>query len=441
MALIDDLLDLAERPRAELPGEALAMARLSLVDWVVCGRAALDVQVAATFRAFADTEGGRPTASLFGGGRTSARTAAMVNAVISHALDLDDTHLAHIGHLSVGIYPAVVALGEEAGASAEEVVAAFLVGAEGAVRVGVTLGAAHYDRGFHQTGTAGAFGATIAAGRILGLTRDEMRSAIGLCASRAGGLRSLFGTMAKPYNAGTAASNGVEVARLAKLGLTAGEDGLSGHQGFIPTHTEEVGALPGPDRFLFLDNTYKFHACCHGLHAMIEALGERPAGFGAAEVAGVEVRTNPRWLTVCDIKAPKTGGDVKFSYAWLAGMVLHDIPTGNGRLYTDELAADPVLTAFASRVSVAGDAGLGDGAVAVTLTARDGATVDLAHDVTERPTPEALEARLAVKARTLLGPEGDTLAASLAGAGLSAADIGAILRGDRAERASPRAVA
>lgn len=71
-----------------------------------------------------------------------------------------------------------------------------------------------------------------------------MRAAIGLCATRASGLKSQFGTMGKPYNAGIAASNGVECAALAQLGFTSADDGLTGPQGFVPTHTPDPGAVP-----------------------------------------------------------------------------------------------------------------------------------------------------------------------------------------------------
>ena len=135
----------------------------------------------------------------------------MVNGAISHALDYDDTHFAHVGHLSVGIYPAVLAIAEQTDATASQVVAAFLVGAEAAIRTGCLLGTAHYNKGFHQTATAGAFGATLAAGRLLNLDEAALRHALGLCASRAAGLKSQFGTMGKPVNAGLSASNGVEL--------------------------------------------------------------------------------------------------------------------------------------------------------------------------------------------------------------------------------------
>jgi 2-methylcitrate dehydratase PrpD len=169
----------------------------------------------------------------------------------------------------------------------------------------VVLGPRHYDRGFHQTATAGAFGAAVAAARVMGLTRDETRNALSLVATRASGLKSQFGSMGKPFNAGAAASNGVEAAQLAKRGFVSCDDGVGGAQGFIDAHVDEVfedaaWASPPPKTFLFEDVKHKLHACCHGLHATIEALrqAQRTDALDPSAVSRVDVRVNPRWLKV-----------------------------------------------------------------------------------------------------------------------------------------------
>ncbi|MFN3525683.1 MAG: MmgE/PrpD family protein, partial [Paracoccus sp. (in: a-proteobacteria)] len=359
------LVGLAQMAPDQMPADVLRLARLSLLDWLICGIAGRSEPVAQALRHHANSESGPDAgASLFGGGMASARLAALANGTISHALDYDDTHFDHVGHLSVGIYPAVLALAEQDDLTVAQMSEAFLVGAEGAIRLGRVLGAAHYNRGFHQTATAGAFGATMAAGRLAGLDADAMRRALGLCATRASGLKSQFGTMGKPLNAGLSASNGVEAVQLAMLGLSTASDGIFGPQGFVETHSDspDLTALdagltaPGTPDFRFRDNRYKFHACCHGLHAMIEGLlallARTPIAPG--DVARISVQTAPRWLRVCDIKQPRTGLEVKFSYGWLAGMVLTGRATGDDRVYADELAADVDLAGLAARVEVTG---------------------------------------------------------------------------------------
>lgn len=430
--LMETLLDLSEIPGNRLPESSMAFSKLSMFDWLVCGRAGVGEPLAAKLREFAAQEGGREIASIFGSGRTPARMAALVNGATSHALDYDDTYFGHIGHLSVGIYPAALAAGEEVLASAAEVAAAFLLGAEAAIRTGMALGAVHYNRGFHQTATAGAFGATVAAGRLYGLTREQMRAALGLCSTRASGLKSQFGTMGKPYNAGIAAANGIECAQLARLGMTSCDDGLFGAQGFIPTHSDApVLETVSVEHFLFDSISYKFHACCHGTHAMIEALltAMESTGIGSGDVACFRLKTNPRWLSVCNIATPTTGLEVKFSYRWLAGMVLNGIDTGSDKAFTDSTARDPALAAFSQRVEVTGDESLTDMQAHGELDLNDGTCIPIAHDLARPVAPDELAIKLRAKAAAILGEAALPLATVLDDmATLTAADLGQLVR-------------
>jgi len=314
-------------------------------------------------------------------------------------------------------------MGEARNAPLRDVVAAFLVGAEAAIRIGLHLGASHYNAGFHQTATAGAFGATVAAGRLLGLSRDQMRQALGLCSTRASGLKSQFGTMGKPLNAGIAASNGVECAQLAALGVTSSDDGLAGPQGFLTTHhAGKAPGLAGLNAFLFEDNLYKFYACCHGTHAMIEGL--LGLGIPLEDVAQVHVRTNPRWLSVCNNKAPRTGLEVKFSYAWLAGMALRGDDLGDRAVYADDLAQDKVLTGFAKQVRVTGDDTQTDLQGAGDVVLKDGTSLPFEHDLSARMSDAVLQSKLAAKSRALLGAKGDALWGLMDQMdGISAADV------------------
>ena len=425
MSGLNALLDLADLPEAQIPKTVRDIARLSLMDWLMCGRAGVDEPVSSILRTMADSEGGTPQSALFGGGRAPARMTALVNGATSHALDYDDTHFAHVGHLSVGIYPAALAVGEAENLSADAVCAAFAVGGEAAIRVGLALGRAHYERGFHQTATAGAFGATIAAGRLMGLTRAEMRAAIGLCATRATGLRCQFGTMGKPYNAGVAAAAGVECTQLAKAGMTAPDDGLFGQNGYLATHSDAPGDIAAvQDVWLLDDMKYKLHACCHGTHAMIEAL----KGHDIAGITALSLRTNPRWLTVCDLKTPRTGLEVKFSYAWLAGIALRGDATGSDKAYTDALANDPALATFAQCVEVTGDSTLTDMQAAGEVQMQDGSTQGFVHDLAAPIPVGDLTLSLRSKAHALLGRSGDALCDALASLdGKTARDLAAIM--------------
>jgi 2-methylcitrate dehydratase PrpD len=405
---MERLLALSAIPTGDISESARAMARLSLFDWLAVSRAGRDQPLARIMRNLVAAEGGEPAATVVGlAQRVPARAAALANGTISHALDYDDTHFAHVGHPSVAVMPAALAVGEAGDRSAAAVLDAFLLGAEASIRVGIVLGRQHYERGFHQTATAGAFGATLAASRLLELSRDATRNALSLVSTRASGLKSQFGSMGKPYNAGLAASNGVEAAALAKLGFVSCDDGVGGPQGFIDAHVDEVceSEAWSTELFLFEKVKHKLHACCHGLHATIEALREIQgrSALDPERVVKLSVRVNPRWLRVCDIKTPRTGLEAKFSYAMTSAMTFFGVDTAAEDTYTDALCADPRLVAFGKLVDVRADPGLSDTGARVWVELTDGSKLEGAHDLAAPLPAAALERGLRAKARALLG--------------------------------------
>jgi len=395
---------------ADSPADDALMTRFvrfSLFDWATVGLAGIDEPVARAARrvaqADAPAQGG---ATLFGGGHAAPAAAALANGATSHALDYDDTHFGHIGHPSVAVIPAALALAEARGVEGARLMPALGVGLEVACRVGAWLGRPHYEAGFHQTGTSGAFGATAAAGRVLGLDAARMAQALSLAATRAAGLKSQFGTMGKPLNAGFAAEVGVTCALLAKAGACATPEAIEGVQGFGPTHAggADEMALEGlGEAWVFPAISYKFHACCHGLHAMLEALRKAKAeGIAPEAVEAVEIRTHPRWLAVCNQAAPATGLQAKFSYRLTAAMALAGLDTAALDVYSDATCARPDLVALRDRVTVVADASVADTASEVRLTVQ-GRVIEAAHDVLGDSDPEVIAPRLRAKSATLLG--------------------------------------
>jgi 2-methylcitrate dehydratase PrpD len=397
--------------KGALPPSALHIMRLSLLDWCAVARAGVEEPVARIVRGLVAEEGGRAEATVAGlTEKLPARAAALANGATSHALDYDDTHFAHIGHPSVAIIPAALAMAEKTGASGAALLDAALIGVEASCRIGTWLGRAHYQHGFHQTATAGTFGATIAAGRLLGLDGAMMAQAIGIAATRASGLKSQFGTMGKPYHAGMAASNGVEAAQLAKAGFVSRPDGLECEQGFGETHAGENADLAPVlaglgENFWFETVQHKFHACCHGTHAGIEALNALRIARGLVpdQIAGVTVTTHPRWLKVCNIEKPVTGLEAKFSFRLTAAMALAGYDTGALSTYTDALCAEPVLVTLRDKVRVETDAALSDTAARVSITLRSNETLHGAFDLDQPMAPAARQAKIRVKAASLLG--------------------------------------
>ncbi|MGV6813296.1 MAG: MmgE/PrpD family protein [Brevirhabdus sp.] len=406
-----DLAEFATRPLARAScTAALSILRLSWFDWLAVGIAGAQEPAARIVRDMVLDESGVAQAALFGTRtRLPARAAALANGTASHALDYDDTHFAHIGHPSVAVLPAVMAMAARMGVSGKAAQEAALIGVEGAIRVGIWLGRDHYQAGFHQTATAGAFGATMAAGRLLGLNAEPMAHGLGLCATRASGLKSQFGTMGKPLNAGLAAANGVEMADLAARGFLSRSDGMETAQGFGPTHhgaLAQAQALAGlGEDWLFASVRHKFHACCHGLHAMLEAFREIAPTLDAHRVSGVEVTTHPRWMSVCNISRPRTGLEAKFSYRLTAAMALAGVDTGALSSFSAENAVDPGLMRLRDLVRVSADPELKETQARISIEIEDGSTLGAFHDLEGGVPLNMLSERLGAKAVSLLGTD------------------------------------
>ena len=158
--------------------------------------------------------------------------AALMNGISSHVLDFDDTHLKTVIHPAGPVASAILALAETRPVSGRDFLHALVLGAEVECRIGNAVYPAHYDRGWHITGTTGVFGAAAASGRLLGLSEQQMRWAFGLAATQPVGLREMFGTMTKSFHPGRAAQNGLTAALLAKEGFTSSEVGIEGRTGW-----------------------------------------------------------------------------------------------------------------------------------------------------------------------------------------------------------------
>ncbi|NOC82210.1 MmgE/PrpD family protein [Ruegeria sp. HKCCD6228] len=386
--------------------QARIVTSLSVLDWMAVGRAGASEPVSCIVRDMVLAEGGNAQAHLFGGGAAPLRGAALVNGTISHALDYDDTHFAHIGHPSVAILPATLAVAEWDDRILVDLLEAALVGMETSIRVGLWLGRGHYQAGFHQTATSGAFGAAVAVGRLLGFDKVQMRSVLGLTATRAAGLKAQFGTMGKPYNAGLAASAGVEAAVLVQRGFQPNADALEGTYGFGATHqgAADQGALDGlGDEWLFETVSHKFHACCHGLHAALEAA--RALDIAEPEVAEIKIKTHPRWMSVCNQLSPTTGLGAKFSYRTVIAMQALGYDTALPGSYTDKVCADPRITSLQDRITVEAEENLSETQAHLALLRRDGIRREATHDLLTPMSLSDREDRVRAKASKLIGTD------------------------------------
>jgi 2-methylcitrate dehydratase PrpD len=401
-AVVDEVRSLLA---GEVPAEALEAGRHCLLDWLGVALAGSREPLASIVRDETLAGDGGDEAGILGTAqRASAAAAALVNGTAGHALDYDDTHLHMSGHPTAPVAPAVVALGERLNSSGDDILRALIAGIEVECRIGILANPAHYETGWHATGTLGTFGAASAAAFLLGLDAGGWRRALGVAAAQAAGIKGLFGTMCKPLHAGKAAANGLLAGGLASRGFDTREDALEAPQGFLHCYGGDPGrAELAPGRFLVRDTLFKFHAACYLTHAPIEAaLRLRVA---PADIDAIEVFVNPSCLNVCNIEAPVTGLEGKFSLRATVAMALLGDDTAGTETFSDERVLAPDLVALRDRVTVVPAPDLRSTASRVSARTTGGATASATFD-SGVPAADLDEQgrRLRAKFVTLAGP-------------------------------------
>jgi 2-methylcitrate dehydratase PrpD len=216
----------------QLPAPAVAIVTTGFTDCLACGLAGWDEPVVRIARDTLPTLAYDGEAALLADTqRATALNAALVNAVACHVLDYDD--LALLGHPSAVLVPAILAEGEAVGATGREAIGAYLAGYEVWSDLIGRERHLHHTKGWHPTGIMGTLAAAAAGAKLRRLDAERASHAIGLAAAMAAGLTANFGSMAKAFQAGRAAQNGLLAARLAAAGMTAALDVLEQNPGFL----------------------------------------------------------------------------------------------------------------------------------------------------------------------------------------------------------------
>lgn len=347
---------------AELPPEVVGRARDLLLDYLgVCRRGAQADSSKACLQAVrALAELGRATIV----GQTdgaSAAWAAMANGTAAHALEMDDVTSKSSLHPGVAIFPAALALAEELGASGEELLAAVVAGYEVTMRLGNALNpASAYERGFHPTGVAGAFGAAAASALLLGLEPARFTDALGVAGTMASGSLEYLsgGAWTKRLNAGWAAHCGVVAGRLAEAGFTGPRTAIEGPLGALHAYTSEPWpeqALAGlGEDFQIMRVSIKPYACCRYNHGLIDCmlqLRDKLPDLGAIAEIRLSV-LGGGWLLVADpIEQKRRPGnvvDAQFSAPFAAAVALTHGRAGLAE-YTQAEVESPRIRALMER--------------------------------------------------------------------------------------------
>lgn len=352
---------------ADVPLAVSLRARHLILDAIGCAMAARREDFAKRFDASVRALAGDAPANSPGArgviGDTRGlplRDAALLNGVLMHGLDYDDTHIAGVVHLTVAVLPAVLGVAAQRGASGGDTLAAYIAAVESGARIAMAARGGFHSRGFHATGLVGAFAAALAAGRLAGLDAAGLVHAQGAVLSFASGSLQFIedGAWTKRTHPGWAAQAGIVAATFAAHGVVAPQAPYSGRYGLYATHLDPEPARPadlslataGLDAHGHASTwelsaiAIKPFAMCHFVHAATDAaIALHREGVDIADVEVIEVLVPDAAVElVCEPAArkcrPQNAYDAKFSlpYAVVSGLL-------RGRLGLQELLPEAYL--------------------------------------------------------------------------------------------------
>jgi len=273
-------------------------------------------------------------------------SAALYLGTLAHAADFDDISHPAYCHATALLLPALLIRGVALGVSGEDLIRAHVVGIETLGQLGRRLNTAHYERGWHTTGTFGAIGATAALAFLENFTDDQMRGALGVSASLASGVRQNFGTMTKPLHAGLAARSAILATRLAEQDFTCAPDAIEGKFGFMKvfggTAPASYAKQWGQPLEILTETGIglKAYPCCAATHPAIDAtrgLREALKDNSVEDIESIRVGASRFAMQPLIYDLPNTGLEGKFSMRYCIASAMIDGAVKIGTFELDQI--------------------------------------------------------------------------------------------------------
>jgi len=363
---------------ADIPDDVRHEAKRSILNVLGCAiggspHPAVDLAI----RALGPFSGERTAAVIGRAERLDPLHASLMNGISSHVEDYDDTTPKNYSHTSSPVSSALFAYASANHVRGREFLEAFVLGFEAASRVGNVVYPAHYDVGWHMTGTIGVFGAAAAVGKLMGLSAQEMVWALGLAATQSAGLREMFGSMGKAFHPGRSAQNGYSAALLARAGFTSGERGIEGPRGFAHVlaasrDLSKITTRLGVD-FDLRENTYKPFPCGIVNHPTIDGAIQihHEHHPDPSSIVAVRLRVAPLVLDLCNQQNITRGLQGKFSvyHGAAVGLVRGK---GGLREYTDDAVNDPQIKRVRESATAVGDPAITEDQAHIDVELNDG---------------------------------------------------------------------
>ena len=369
---------IADTRYESLPASVVEAAKIAILDGVANMAAGSVQELADIIGRYVRDSGGAAQSSVIGWGfKSNPPSAAFANGVFGHCLDYEIQGFPPT-HGTSSCLPAALALGEQHHASGKSIIVAYTLGWEIQGRLRAASAPATAP-GYHPPGLVGPMGGAAAASKALGLDGQQTLMALGIAASRTGGLTANTGTMVKSTHPGNAARMGAEAAILARMGYTASDQVLESPVGYAAaifggnfnwdTATGSLG-----DSWRLTDPGFdikRFPAQVYMQNVIEAALNLRQDN--GLDVEAIEQVTIQRQGRGHSGPVPRSGLDGKFSAEYCAAAALLDGHVGIDT-FTDERRFAPDMEAMLGRIKVEPE-GPSSGATVATALLNNGSTV------------------------------------------------------------------
>jgi 2-methylcitrate dehydratase PrpD len=314
---------------SKIPLGVTEKAKNCILDGIGCGLYGQEFEAAKIMLQLTREWNGRPEASIIGAGiKVPSAMAAKVNGIAIHVADFDDASVPFRGHPTAVVLPPVLALCESKLKSGNDLLLAYILGVELGGKLGDVMGMAHFEAGWHGTGTIGTIASAAASAKILGLNEEETCHALAIATSGASGIRENFGTMVKSLHAGQASEVGALAAILAERGFKGSLTAFEGKCGYWRVFSGKGDISHWVDESnefsTVLGITPKRYPSCAATHPALDAIEDlmKEYLFSWEDVEEVKCFVPPINLSTLPYPNPNNDLEAKFSMQYCVSAFL-----------------------------------------------------------------------------------------------------------------------
>ncbi len=360
-----DLVDFATNLRFEdLPAEVMETAKLCVLDTVGVALYGSQMEWSKIVAEFVRESACVAESGVWGQGwKTSAQYAAMVNGVSAHGIEMDDWCALFSVHCGAAVVPAALAAWDKTQVNGRDLIVAVVAGYEVAFRVGAALAGSARLR-FYGSPIKSLFGATVAAGKVLGVDNGAMLNAVAIAGSMASGLREWsadpLGTMVKRFQGGGwPAHNGVMAALLALKGLTGPATILEGERGvcraFATEKEPQIGELSkdlGKD-YRIMQRETKPYSACGALHTGIDTVNEIKTKYKIEpnQIEHIELGCPFRAYDMHDSKQPESVMAAQYSLPFVTALAFF-ADLSDPSVWDEQILSKPEVVELVQKVDM-----------------------------------------------------------------------------------------